>query len=606
MRNITALLFCLVTITGFTQKKAETADRFKGLDTAFARILKDWKAAGFAVAVVEKDKVVYAKGFGYKDWEAKAPVTAYTQFAIGSCTKAFTASLIGLLVKDGKVDIDKPVRNYLPTLNFYNNEMNDNVTLRDMMCHRTGLSRYDYSWYFFPSRSKDTLMQRMQYMEPSEPLRRKWQYNNFMFMLQGVVAEKLSGKSWEENIREKLFEPLGMSNSNVSLAEWKQAKDLAVGYNLKHDSIIQKSDYYDISGMAPAGSINSSVTDMAKWLTLWINGGKYQGKEILSAQYVTEAMSSQMVISGALPDKERTDMFMSNYGFGWMLTSYRGHYRVEHGGNIDGFSASTCFFPSDSIGIVVLCNQNGSQVPAMVRNLVSDRLLGLKYRDWQTQFFSADTAARAKGKDAMKTSVSDRKTGTTPSHPLKDYTGLYTSAGKESFELSLQHDSLFIFVPNQKMYLRHYHYDVFNLWDKDDLQDNDTSNTNGIKIIFRMDESGNIASASMPLEGPLKPIVFTKGAKPKPISKDSLQKYVGDYTLSGATVSVYIKGENTLYVFVPGQPEYELVATDKDKFSLKVLPAYNVLFTANAKGEISDLTFIQPNGNFKATKVVKP
>ncbi len=605
MRNTTALLFCFLSISSLAQKKKTTKDRFAGLDTAFARVLKDWKAAGFAVAVVEKDKVVYAKGFGYKDWEAKIPVTANTQFAIGSCTKAFTASLIGLLGRDNKVDVDKPVKTYLPELNFYNNEMNDNVTLRDMMSHRTGVSRYDYSWYFFPSGSRDTLMHRLQYMQPSEPLRRKWQYNNFMFMLQGVVVEKLTGKSWEDNIREKLFQPLAMTNSNVSLVEWMKAGDLAKGYNLKHDSIINKIDYYDISGMAPAGSINSSVNDMAKWLTLWIYGGKYQGKEILPVQYVNEAISSQMVIAGALPAKERPDMYMSNYGFGWMLSSYRGHYRVEHGGNINGFSASTSFFPADSIGIVVLCNQDGSPVPGMVRNLLSDRMLGLTYRDWQTQFFSADTAAQAKAKAAVKTMTSNRKRGTSTSHPLSDYTGLYTSAGKESFEVLLQRDSLFMQAPKQKMYLRHHHYDIFDLWDKDDLLDNDTSNINGIKITFRMDETGDIVSASLPLEGPQNPIVFNKGAKAKTLSKDSLQKYIGDYTLNGTIIKVYIKGENTLYLFVPGQPEYELIATGNDKFNLKVLAGYSVQFTGNAKGEITEVTFIQPNGSFKATKVLK-
>ncbi len=605
MRNVTALLCCLIALTCVAQKRKAADNRFAGLDTAFARVLKDWKAAGFAVAVVEKNKVVYAKGFGYKDREAKAPVTENTQFAIGSCTKAFTASLIGLLIKEGKADLDKPVRNYLPSLNFYNNDMNNNVTLRDMMSHRTGVSRYDYSWYFFPSASRDTLMQRVKYMEPSEPLRSRWQYNNFMYMLQGVVAEKLTGRSWEDNIREKLLQPLGMSNTNVSLAEWKKAADLAVGYNVKHDSIINKIDYYDISGMAPAGSINSSVSDMAKWLTLWINGGKYQGKEILPSQFVTEAMSSQMVMAGGLPGTERPDMYLSNYGLGWMLSSYRGHYRVEHGGNINGFSASTSFFPSDSIGMVVLCNQDGSQVPAMIRNLLSDRMLGLPYRDWQTQFYSLDTAGRSKAKAAMKTAVSNRKRGTATTHPLSDYTGLYTSAGQESFELSLQKDSLFMQVPNNKLYLRHYHYDVFDLLDKDDLLENDTSNTDGLKIMFRMDEAGNITSASMPLEGPAKPIVFTKGIKTKPVSKDSLQKYVGDYTLNGAIVKVYIKGENTLYVFVPGQPEYELAAIEKDKFNLKVLTGYSVQFSGNAKGEIAELTFIQPNGSFKATRVVK-
>ncbi len=359
MKFTFTFLLSLFSLAMVAQKTSKTKDRFAGIDTAVARILKDWKAAGFAVAVVEKNKVVYAKGFGYKDWEAKEPVTTNTQFAIGSCTKAFTAALLGLLVKDGKVDLDKPVKTYLPDLNFYNDDMNDNVTLRDMMSHRTGVSRYDYSWYYFPTSSRDSLMKRMQYMEPSEPLRRKWQYNNFMYLLQGMVTEKMTGKSWEDNIRERIFKPLGMTNSNVGLAEWVKAADIAKGYRVKDESFISKTDYYDISGMAPAGSINSSVNDMSKWLMAWINAGKFEGKEVLPSSYLAEAMSSQMVVAGALPSAERPDVHMSNYGLGWSLLSYRGHYRVEHGGNIDGFSASTSFFPSDSIGIVVLVNQDG-------------------------------------------------------------------------------------------------------------------------------------------------------------------------------------------------------------------------------------------------------
>jgi len=605
MKNILAIFCSLLTLTSLAQKNNKKTNRFAGLDTAFARILKDWKAAGFAVAVVEKNKVVYAKGFGFKDWEAKLPVTENTQFAIGSCTKAFTTSLIGLLVKEGKVDVDKPVKNYLPNLHFYNNEMNNNVTLRDMMSHRTGVSRYDYSWYFFPSRSRDSLMQRIQYMEPSEPLRKKWQYNNFMYLLQGVVVEKLTGKSWEDNIREKIFSPLGMTNSTVSLAEWMKASDLAVGYDVRKDSIIHKTDYYDISGMAPAGSINSSVTDMAKWVSMWIQSGKYKDKEILPAPFVAEAISSQMVMAGALPSTERPDMFLSNYGLGWMMASYRGHYRVEHGGNIDGFSASTSFFPSDSIGIIVLCNQGGSQVPSLVRNLLSDRMLGLAYRDWHTMAFSADTSGKNKARAAMNTIVSDKKYGTKTTHALKDYEGIYSTAGKESFEISSSNDSLFMTVPNEKLYLRHYHFDIFNLWDKNDLSDNDTNNVQGLKIMFQMDERADISSATMPLEGTAKPIVFIKGEKAKALPKDSLQKYVGDYTLDGTTVKVYIKGEKTLYVFVPGQPEYELMSTDNNKFKLIALTGFSVEFKGNEKGEIGEIVFIQPNGSFKATRVIK-
>ena len=221
------------------------------------------------------------------------------------------------------------------------------------------------------------MLMRVQYQEPNAGIREKWQYNNFMFLAQGVMAEKLTGKTWEENIKQRFFDSLGMRRSNFSIEEMVKDTNHSIGYTVEKDSIIKKTDYYHIMGMSPAGSINSSVSEMANWVIAWINGGKYAGKEILPSAYVQDAISSQMVITGGVPDKEHPDIHFSNYGLGWFLASYRGHYRVEHGGNIDGFSASTCFFPSDSIGIIVLTNQNGSAVPSVARNIVADRMLKL-------------------------------------------------------------------------------------------------------------------------------------------------------------------------------------------------------------------------------------
>ncbi len=603
MKKLTCLLAILMSMAvfSFAQKNVATDKRLNGLDTAFARILKDWKGAGFSVAVVEKNKVIYSRGFGYKDYEKKLPVTPNTQFAIGSCTKAFTTSLLGLLNKEGLVDFDKPVRTYLPELTFYNNEMNNHITLRDMMSHRTGVSRYDYSWYYFPSRSRDSLMRRVQYMEPSEPLRKRWQYNNFMYLLQGMVTEKLTGKSWEENIREHIFKPLGMSNSNVSLGEWINSPDIAVGYRVRNDSIPERADYYDIRGMAPAGSINSSSNDMAKWLITWINGGKYEGKEVLPQQFVFDAASSQMVVTSSMPGKKNPDIHMSNYGLGWAISSYRGHYMVEHGGNIDGFSASASFFPSDSIGIVVLANQDGSAIPTLVRQLIADRMLGLKYKDWQTIAYSGYMEGRKKAKEAASTSGTTRKIGTQPTHQKKDYEGIYTSPGKESFEVELQRDSLFVNIPGKRYWLRHYHYNMFDMWDYSDIARNDTL-ASGVKVTFQINDAGEIGSASIPLEMPGAPIVFTKGPRGAVMTKDSLQKYVGDYDLQGTTVKCYIKNDNTLFVFIPGQPEYELVYAGNHKFNLKIISGYSVQFTVNAKDEVSELAFLQPNGTFKARR----
>ncbi len=600
MKPIFLFITIFLSATLFAQKQTNLASRLTGLDTAFARVLKTNKAAGFAVAVVDKNNVIYSKGFGYSDYENKTPVTPNTLFAIGSCTKAFTASLLGLLNKDGKVDFDKTVRTYLPEVNFYNNDLNNNVTLRDMMCHRTGLPRHDLSWYFFTTSNRDSLVQRIKYLEPSAPLRQRWQYNNFMFMLQGVVTEKLTGKSWEENIKEKIFKPLGMSRSTVSYDDWMKTADIAVGYSVWKDSLIDKLNYYKIDGMAPAGSIASSVIDMAKWVTTWINGGKYNGVEILPAGYTAEAISSQMVINGALPTSEQPDVYFATYGFGWFLSSYRGHYRVEHGGNIDGFSASTSFFPTDSIGIVVLCNQDGSSVPSIVRNVIADKLLGLKYVDWTTKLDQEKHKARQAAKEAEKTKVKDTAALYAATHQLTDYTGVFENKGYGKLNVQVVHDSLLAVNSLRPIYLKHKTFDIYNLMAQN-KHGFDTSEVTPVR--FDMNNTGNIQSLIMELEGGIKPIVFERIPEMKLVPKDSLKKYVGDYELApGAVAKVYIKTDSVLYVFIQGQPEYELVPVDKDKFNIKILSGYTVQFNANAAGKVTELLFIQPNGTFKAIK----
>ena len=241
MRKILLLLVVASFIINSKSVAQPPDKRFAGLDTAFARVLKDWKAAGFAVAVIEKNKIVYSKGFGYRDMEKKLPVTPATLFAIGSCTKAFTSSLLGLLEKEGKLELEKPVRNYLPELKFYNDVMNDQITVKDLMCHRTGLPRHDLSWYFFTT-TRDSLIQRIRYQEPTAGIREVYQYNNFMFLAQGVLAEKLYNRKWEQLIKEKFFDSLGMMSSNFSVKDMERSNDAAIGYYVKKDSIIDKLD----------------------------------------------------------------------------------------------------------------------------------------------------------------------------------------------------------------------------------------------------------------------------------------------------------------------------------------------------------------------------
>ena len=582
----------------FAQTKVDK--RFVGIEAEINKILKDNHAAGVAVAVVEKNKVIFAKGFGYRDVENKLPVTANTQFAIGSCTKAFTASVLGILQKEKSIDFDKPVTTYLPDLKFYTSDLTNHITLRDMMSHRTGLPRHDLSWYIAPD-TRDNLVKRIQYMEPSAELRQTWQYNNFMYLLQGVVGEKLTGKSWESNVESKIFARIGMNNSNFSVKDLANNKEPALGYNVIKDSVIHKIPYYDIAGMGPAGSINSTVMDMSQWLKVWINGGKLDTVEIIPASYITEAISSQMIMAPGTPTTEKPDIQFSNYGFAWMMASYKGHYRVEHGGNIDGFSASTSFFPSDSIGIVVLVNQNGSSVPSAVRNTITDRVLGLKYFDWNADMLKAKAKAKEKAKEAEKATTSNQVSNTKPSHTLADYAGVYSNDAYGKFEIIQKGDSLFAKLKNQNWWMEQFHYDIFRPYDTE--EGIDTTDKSPVRFQFNTGLKGDIESASLFNFEPAipAPIKFKRSNAAKEITTADLKKYVGTFSLAGADIKTYLK-ENILYVSVPGQPEYELVPVGNHKFDFKKVAGYAVNFELNDKEEILSLTFVQPNGNFKAAK----
>lgn len=596
MRKIFIFLVVLTTL----QSNAQTTDkRLAGLDTFINRILKEWNVAGVTVAVVEKNKVLLAKGFGYKDYENKVPVTENTLFAIGSCTKAFTSSLLSFPMKDGKLDLDKPVNNYLPELRFIKDEMTNTITARDMMSHRTGLPRHDLAWYSAKTR-RDSLLYIIRYFEPSAPLRQLWQYNNFMFLAQGVLAEKLSGKTWEELVKEKLFMPLGMSASNTSMNDHQKSPDFSLGYREEEGKVI-KMKFINIDAMGPAGSINSNAKDMANWVMMWINGGKFNGKEIIPAAYFNQAISSQMVIGGNLPTKEQSDVFFSNYGFGWFLANYRGHYRVEHGGNIDGFSTSTSFFPSDSIGVFISVNQNGSPVPSIIRNTIVDRMLALKFRDWH-QLRKTDVAkAKLAEKEKMKADSSLRKWGTKPTHSLVDYTGIYKNDGYGAITIYQEKDSLKGSYNGLKLKLNHYHFDYFNFAFAADEADIDEENA--MKGLFTINIKGDIDGLKLPLEGTVKDIEFKKEVTTIDVKKEELEKLVGEYELPGPTiVKIYIKGEKTLMALVPGQPDYELVPVKENIFNLKIISGYSVKFEKDEKGNVTSLSFIQPNGTFKAKR----
>lgn len=595
------LVVALITFLSFAS--AQIDKRLKGIEKQFNSVLESTKAPGFAVAIVEGDKVIYAKGFGYADYENKIPADANTLFAIGSSTKAFTSALLGMLQEDGKLSLDDSPIKHVPELRFYNDEMNNNIIIKDLMRHSTGLPRHDGSWYFFPSDSKDSLVARIQYHEPFTGVRQQWYYNNFGFLLQGVITERITGESWEKNIEDKFFKPLGMNRSKTMIDGMKNGTNTAFGYRLDDDRNIEKMDYFDIAGMSPAGSINSSVNDMSQWLKTWINKGKYGETQIIPEAYVKEAMSSKMVVSGGMPKDEMPDVQFSNYGYGWFLHSYKGHYMVEHGGNIDGFSASVALYPTDSLGIVVLTNQNGSAVPRLVRNIAADYMLSVNKTEWAKEHKEAIEKALEKKEEAKEnTSVSNVK-GTRPSHTLLDYTGFYENKGYGKFEIVVENDSLFTEFNGHKQYLNHFHYDTFEVLDYEEGKADTTAIGNSIKVTFTTNTTGDIDYLKTDIEQMTDAIAFKRTPNTLDVDAKTLEQYVGTYDLMGTEIKAYIKDENVLYVFVPGQPEYELIPTALHKFNFKVLEGFKIEFV-ETDGKIDQIKFIQPNGTFVAKKKV--
>lgn len=604
MRTFLTLCLALACTSAIAQKKTAADTRLAGLDADLEKVLSDWKAAGFAVAVVEKDKVVYAKGFGVKDLDTKQPVTTQTLFAIGSCTKAFTSTLVGQLVADGKLSYDEPVRNYLPALHFYNDEMNNLVTMRDMMSHKTGLPRHDLSWYFNPTDNRDSLLMRIRYMAPTYRPREKYQYNNFMFLAQGVVVEKLTGQSWEKNMAEKLFKPLGMTRSNSPYGSVRNDTDIASPHVFKNDSTLQKVPHYNIASMGPAGGVYSNVLEMSNWVQAWIYGGKFKGRQVIPAAHYREAISSQTPSATGIPEAGHADISGGNYGFAWMLMNYRGHYRVEHGGAIDGFITSTAFFPTDSIGIVVLSNQSSRQIPNIVRNIVSDRMLKLEKFDWNKENLDrrkTDNEAAAKARSSAGPRHDIRM-----QHAAADYEGLYNHPAYGTYEVLLRNDSLFMHTRLKVLWLQNRHYDIFKPFEVVPGKTLDTSDISPFTFRFNTGVNGEVESMNAyGFEAPAIELVFKHSPKPKAMSKAELEAYTGEYDLGAVTAKVYVKGENTLFVEVPGQPPYELAYTGNERFTFKALSNFALQFDRKPGEPATAVTFLQPQGNMSAKKKSK-
>ncbi len=585
-------IFCVCLLWLVRIASAAEAGKLDGFDDFVNHALKDWKVPGAAVVVVRDGNVILSKGYGMRDLAKGLPVTPKTLFAIGSATKSFTVSTLGMLVDDGKLDWDKPVREYLPNFRMYDEFATERMTPRDLVTHRSGLPRHDMSWYNSPATRKE-MFERLRYLEPGKDFRTTFQYQNLMFMTAGYLASQVADRPYEQLVKDRIFEPLAMRRSNLSVLDSEKSDDYALPY-LKVKEEAKPVAFRNIDQIAPAGSINSCVEDMAHYLLMHMNKGTYEGKQVLSASNVAQMQTPQMVIPGEL---RYTELGHQTYGMGLFITTYRGHKLVHHGGNIDGFSALVTFMPQDNIGLVILTNMNGSPLPAVISYGAYDRLLGIQPVDWTARLKDDEKRQKTSEEDAKKQGFTARKPNTVPAHQLKEYAGDYENPGYGAAHVTLDMDGLHMSYNNLMSRLEHFHYDVFEAPKTEGV-----IGLGGMKFVFHTNLQGDVDSFSSPIEPSVKDIVFTRLPDRSMMTHAALSPLAGLYQLGPQTMSISLRGETTLTLMLPGQPVYELAPTGGLKFNIKGLNGYSLEFKKNESGAVDQLVFFQPNGTLAAKR----
>jgi len=511
---------------------------------------------GMAIAVVKDDKVILTHGFGIANIEKETPVTPETIFAIGSSTKSFTSTLVGMLVDEGKMAWDDPVTKYLPyfQMNVESDNEDDEPTLRDVLSHRTGFTRMGLLFASGQIPIEEVLLDATK-AEPYVPFREKWYYSNVMYMSAGVAAAKAEGTDWDTLVKERIFELLGMDSTTTSVTQAKKDSRLASGYLWDED--LQAYEYKpmrNVDNIGPSGAINSNVLDMAQWLRLQLGRGEYEGRRLISEENLRETWKTQINITENV-----------GYGMGWMIREWEGQLVIEHGGNVDGFSAQVAMLPESNLGFVLLTNASASSLPPQSINVVWDTLLGEE---------PADAGI-----------IED----------YEPYIGKYIAnfgQFKDTvFTVLVQNDRLAIDIPGQL---------VFELKEPDEEGKWYFVISNDIAVSFERDEADNIIGMKLYQSGMTFDIPREGFEIASEIPLDELQKYLGSYRSEELkmTVEVLIQN-NQLAVDVPGQMVYELHPPDADgMWVFRVTPDISVSFNETTDGQVDSLTMYQAGMEF--------
>jgi CubicO group peptidase (beta-lactamase class C family) len=518
---------------------------------------KELGIPGVSLVIVKDDQVIYMKGLGYKDFEKQVPVTADTQFGIGSATKAFTALTVLMAQDEGKLSLDDSPKKYLPYFHMYDPETDKNITIRDLLSHSSGLNRTDLAMVT-GKLNRAELIEVAAQAKPTAKLREKFQYQNIMFVAAGETAATVEKSPWDKLVADRIFKPLGMTNSTLSIAQMEKAKDYSFGYDYNFDTKeTRRLPYREIVPVAPAGSINSTARDMSQWLRFVLSGGTVNGKRLLSEKAFDEWTKPQMKIAGK-----------SSYGLGWFIQDWNGMKVVQHGGNIDGFNSLVAMVPEKKLGFVLLTNVSASSLGSDLMPIVWQNILNTASKE-------ASPAASPSGIDA--------------------YVGKYRlDAAKVDIEVKTDAGKLVMVVPGQPVYTLEPNgerqFKLAGAPDEYAVKFNPASGD--VTEMYLQQPQGNFTLPRLKAE------TAATAAKP---NSEAAKELVGLYSTPAGSGTVEVKASGDTVTFnIEGQQPYALVEKSKDSYSMSPLPdTYTVIAKRDTTGKISGVVVKQPEGEFE-------
>lgn len=438
------------------------------LNSYMERVLKEFEVPGIAVGIVKDGKLLLAKGYGVRKLGEPALVDENTLFGIASNTKAFTSALLAMLVDEGKITWDDPVVKHLPGFQLYDPYVTREMTIRDLLTHRSGLGlgAGDLLWWPPSDYSREEIIRRFRYVKPASSFRSRYAYDNVLYMIAGQIVAAVTGKSWDDNVKERIFKPLGMTTSNTTVADLLSSRDSAMPH-VKVEGRLKPVAPMALENVGPAGAINSSVAEMSKWLIAQLNRGQInEGTRLFSQRQSREMWTAQTITPLGDPPPHLAGLRanFSAYGLGWGLTDYRGLKVVSHTGGLLGCVSRVTLVPDLNLGVVVLTNQQSGGAFQSVTYRILDHFMNAPTTDWIAAFKKSEEMGLARAAEVEKRQASMRAADSKPSLPLAKYAGRYTDPWYGDITISLENGKLvlrFGHTPALVGDVEHWQHDTF-------------------------------------------------------------------------------------------------------------------------------------------------